>query len=528
MTRAMTAVTSSVMCDDPVGVVASPKAVKCFRDSASPGTRPEIETPGPDMKRVPGTLGVKPQNAEPGSPESPGTPERYPKDISKCDDVPDETGGVRDTSRDEKVSMTTTMDADALFFPSVRTTKDMPTKSKSKKKPASSSASKHNPITRAHWVPDRDARRCHEPSCDVAFSAFARRHHCRCCGNVFCRKCADARLLLDPETAKPVTSCVMRTDGEACDNAIAARVCFTCYGEAFLPGAARVDVVEGRKRDARAKDDDERSAFPVSEDCSESTSDVSSSDASRVSDASWEGIVCSTKSARSTTLRRNPPVAFLEAFRGKIEPFAIDPAKAATNDTLKGTVGTNYTGEYLGDTGECVADTVGECLSPDTGNTGVLNPVDTTTSTPVPKTNRETRVSFSFATPVSLSFREDLTTKTANSTNSETETSFESPRGDENDTTKQSPLETVEAMRVRRDTADLLARVPDLLFGTPENPGGVDGDGLKRLVTRFTFQLKEQSSLTEDAAFRLREQLRKNASTEEGTRCAIPKPRLHV
>jgi len=51
---------------------------------------------------------------------------------------------------------------------------------------------------------------------------------------------------------------------------------------------------------------------------------------------------------------------------------------------------------------------------------------------------------------------------------------------------------------------------------------------LKRLVTRFTFQLKEQSSLTEDAAFRLREQLRKNASTEEGTRCAIPKPRLHV
>merc|ERR1719336_2306249 len=37
------------------------------------------------------------------------------------------------------------------------------------------------------WVPDKEVAECHY--CNMPFSIWRRRHHCRHCGNVFCKKC---------------------------------------------------------------------------------------------------------------------------------------------------------------------------------------------------------------------------------------------------------------------------------------------------------------------------------------------------
>eukprot|EP01089_Gocevia_fonbrunei_P014157 TRINITY_DN3811_c0_g1_i1.p1 TRINITY_DN3811_c0_g1~~TRINITY_DN3811_c0_g1_i1.p1 ORF type:complete len:518 (-),score=69.18 TRINITY_DN3811_c0_g1_i1:21-1574(-) len=46
----------------------------------------------------------------------------------------------------------------------------------------------HPGMVRSHWVPDETVANC--PACGVAYSNFTRRHHCRLCGNVFCKKCS--------------------------------------------------------------------------------------------------------------------------------------------------------------------------------------------------------------------------------------------------------------------------------------------------------------------------------------------------
>lgn len=40
----------------------------------------------------------------------------------------------------------------------------------------------------AEWQPDKDVDQC--LNCDAKFSFFLRRHHCRCCGGIFCGDCA--------------------------------------------------------------------------------------------------------------------------------------------------------------------------------------------------------------------------------------------------------------------------------------------------------------------------------------------------
>uniref|UniRef100_A0A5B7AAL3 1-phosphatidylinositol-3-phosphate 5-kinase n=1 Tax=Davidia involucrata TaxID=16924 RepID=A0A5B7AAL3_DAVIN len=42
-------------------------------------------------------------------------------------------------------------------------------------------------VSRDFWMPDRSCRVCYE--CDLQFTIFNRRHHCRLCGRVFCAKC---------------------------------------------------------------------------------------------------------------------------------------------------------------------------------------------------------------------------------------------------------------------------------------------------------------------------------------------------
>lgn len=41
--------------------------------------------------------------------------------------------------------------------------------------------------TRDHWKPDASAPNCDADGCNKLFGLFERRHHCRRCGNVFCR-----------------------------------------------------------------------------------------------------------------------------------------------------------------------------------------------------------------------------------------------------------------------------------------------------------------------------------------------------
>lgn len=47
----------------------------------------------------------------------------------------------------------------------------------------------HNEVP---WVPDEQASVCR--SCQAPFTTLKRRHHCRCCGNIFCATCSDHRI----------------------------------------------------------------------------------------------------------------------------------------------------------------------------------------------------------------------------------------------------------------------------------------------------------------------------------------------
>jgi hypothetical protein len=56
------------------------------------------------------------------------------------------------------------------------------------------------------WIPDHAAPKC--MSCNSQFTAFRRRHHCRCCGQVFCGVCSSAtRPLPRFGFVKPVRCC---------------------------------------------------------------------------------------------------------------------------------------------------------------------------------------------------------------------------------------------------------------------------------------------------------------------------------
>lgn len=43
-----------------------------------------------------------------------------------------------------------------------------------------------NPFISQFKQPDPESTVCDDPSCKRSFNYFIRRHHCRCCGNIFC------------------------------------------------------------------------------------------------------------------------------------------------------------------------------------------------------------------------------------------------------------------------------------------------------------------------------------------------------
>ena len=53
------------------------------------------------------------------------------------------------------------------------------------------------PPTRHHWKADAHASICDGPTCQKCFGLFERRHHCRHCGNIFCKEHSSLQIPLD-------------------------------------------------------------------------------------------------------------------------------------------------------------------------------------------------------------------------------------------------------------------------------------------------------------------------------------------
>ena len=117
-------------------------------------------------------------------------------------------------------------DAERLFLPG-----EARNGSRSSRASAGSDAKRHPSFKKTHWVKDKDAKACGHKPCSRPFTVLLRRHHCRACGLVFCARCVETRLLLDPQTAEPVTSRVAAAPETA--PGVAARVCVRCYERAF-------------------------------------------------------------------------------------------------------------------------------------------------------------------------------------------------------------------------------------------------------------------------------------------------------
>ena len=57
----------------------------------------------------------------------------------------------------------------------------------------------------ASWVADNEVSSC--SVCDVGFTLFLRKHHCRRCGHVVCDHCSKARLAVPPAYIQHVRVC---------------------------------------------------------------------------------------------------------------------------------------------------------------------------------------------------------------------------------------------------------------------------------------------------------------------------------
>ncbi|KAJ3271723.1 hypothetical protein HDV01_006418 [Terramyces sp. JEL0728] len=79
------------------------------------------------------------------------------------------------------------------------------------------------PPHRDHWKPDHLAPEC--SLCGQKFTFFVRKHHCRRCGDVFCKDCCHNTARLDQDVQFHQTG-------------IQSRVCDPCYKESLIPVSA--------------------------------------------------------------------------------------------------------------------------------------------------------------------------------------------------------------------------------------------------------------------------------------------------
>jgi len=60
------------------------------------------------------------------------------------------------------------------------------------------------------WIPSENVKTC--KSCDVPFTLFTRKHHCRNCGHVFCNSCTTERRNINKQSKRVCTDCVVEID----------------------------------------------------------------------------------------------------------------------------------------------------------------------------------------------------------------------------------------------------------------------------------------------------------------------------
>eukprot|EP00301_Raphidiophrys_heterophryoidea_P024075 c76_g1_i1.p1 GENE.c76_g1_i1~~c76_g1_i1.p1 ORF type:complete len:323 (-),score=101.63 c76_g1_i1:426-1265(-) len=60
-------------------------------------------------------------------------------------------------------------------------------------------------VTSVQWVPDKQAPKCFD--CQEPFNAIRRRHHCRCCGGVFCTNCSSHNVIIYGEVKRACSKC---------------------------------------------------------------------------------------------------------------------------------------------------------------------------------------------------------------------------------------------------------------------------------------------------------------------------------
>ncbi|CAI5470232.1 unnamed protein product [Closterium sp. Yama58-4] len=88
-------------------------------------------------------------------------------------------------------------------------------------------------VSRSHWMPEEAFKRCTNPACGKEFTQRRRKHHCRCCGNVYCSKCTSYVLPLNPLSA------MIEAGG------VKAKVCELCYERAVDEGYAESTGSQG-------------------------------------------------------------------------------------------------------------------------------------------------------------------------------------------------------------------------------------------------------------------------------------------
>lgn len=71
---------------------------------------------------------------------------------------------------------------------------------------------------------DADAQRCCNSHCDAVFGLIVRRHHCRCCGEIFCASCAKKQ---------QIPAALAQSD-VSIGTVSKARICTACYSTKVL------------------------------------------------------------------------------------------------------------------------------------------------------------------------------------------------------------------------------------------------------------------------------------------------------
>ena len=81
-------------------------------------------------------------------------------------------------------------------------------------------------LTKPVWVPDSSCKEC--MVCNLKFTPFIRKHHCRKCGRVICSSCSPYRVALDGSTT------VATTDSKKME-----RICKDCFKDRSTQGIRR-------------------------------------------------------------------------------------------------------------------------------------------------------------------------------------------------------------------------------------------------------------------------------------------------